>query len=225
MLARLAGREHRVVSGLALLAGGRELVGHAETVVRFRPLDRGRDRHVRRRRRVAGPGRRVRHPGPRRGPRDRRRRRLPQRRRPAGGAARRRRLAELGYRIPCRETAEARGRLTPHVWMAAGIRRPGHGRGSRDGQHARVRAWPRDRALRAVRGGHRPANGRGARRRRRGQAHARPHPRHHRRHPPAQGRRDRRLRRDGGDAPALHPEGAPEPLGAPARRRLRARPA
>ena len=41
------------------------------------------------------------------------------------------------------------------------------------------------------------------------------------RHPPAQGRRDRRLRRDGADAAPLHPEGAPEPLGAPARRRLR----
>ena len=40
--------------------------------------------------------------------------------------------------------------------------------------------------------------------------------------PAAQGRRDRRLRRDRGDAPPLHPEGPPEPLGAPARRRLRA---
>ena len=40
--------------------------------------------------------------------------------------------------------------------------------------------------------------------------------------PPAEGRRDRRLRRDRGDAAPLHPEGAPEPLGAPARRRLRA---
>ena len=38
MLARLAGREHRVLSGLAVLADGRELVGHAETVVRFRAL-------------------------------------------------------------------------------------------------------------------------------------------------------------------------------------------
>jgi septum formation protein len=38
MLARLAGREHRVLSGLAVLAEGRELVGHAETVVRFRAL-------------------------------------------------------------------------------------------------------------------------------------------------------------------------------------------
>ena len=38
MLTRLAGREHRVLSGLAVLADGRELVGHAETVVRFRAL-------------------------------------------------------------------------------------------------------------------------------------------------------------------------------------------
>ncbi len=38
MLARLEGREHRVLSGLALIADGRELVAHAETVVRFRPL-------------------------------------------------------------------------------------------------------------------------------------------------------------------------------------------
>lgn len=38
MLARLEGAEHRVLSGLALIADGRELVGHADTVVRFRPL-------------------------------------------------------------------------------------------------------------------------------------------------------------------------------------------
>ena len=38
---------------------------------------------------------------------------------------------------------------------------------------------------------------------------------------PAQGRRHRRLRRHRADAPALHPEGAPEPLRASARRRLR----
>ena len=38
MLARLQGREHRVLSGIAVLAGSRVLLGHAETVVRFRPL-------------------------------------------------------------------------------------------------------------------------------------------------------------------------------------------
>ena len=39
--------------------------------------------------------------------------------------------------------------------------------------------------------------------------------------PPAQGRRHRRLRRHRADAAPLHPEGAPAPLRAPARRRLR----
>ena len=46
-------------------------------------------------------------------------------------------------------------------------------------------------------------------------------PGHDHRDPPAEGRRDRRLRRHRADAPPLHPEGAPEPLRAPARRRLR----
>ena len=47
-------------------------------------------------------------------------------------------------------------------------------------------------------------------------------PGHDQRHPAAEGRRDRRLRRDRGDAAPLHPEGAPEPLGASAGRGLRA---
>ena len=106
--------------------------------------------------------------------------------------------------------------LLPHR-----VRRPRHGGRSRHGQHARLRARPRHRALRAERRRDRLADGRGPRRRHRGQAHARPHAGHDLGHPAAEGRRDRRLRRDGGDAPALHPEGAPEPLGAPARRRLR----
>ena len=72
------------------------------------------------------------------------------------------------------------------------------------------------------RGRDRLAHRRGPRRRHRGQAHARPHAGHDLGDPPAQGRRDRRLRRHRGDAAPLHPEGAPEPLGAPARRRLRA---
>jgi septum formation protein len=38
MLERLAGRPHRVLSGLAVLAGEREIVDHAATVVRFRAL-------------------------------------------------------------------------------------------------------------------------------------------------------------------------------------------
>ncbi len=40
MLGRLAGSDHRVLSGLALLDGSASFVEHAETVVRFRPLDR-----------------------------------------------------------------------------------------------------------------------------------------------------------------------------------------
>jgi septum formation protein len=39
MLRALAGREHVVVSGLTLLAGGRERTGHRSTRVRFRALD------------------------------------------------------------------------------------------------------------------------------------------------------------------------------------------
>jgi septum formation protein len=38
MLAQLQGREHRVLSGLALIADGHEIVRHAETVVRFRQV-------------------------------------------------------------------------------------------------------------------------------------------------------------------------------------------
>jgi len=41
MLDCLAGAAHRVLSGLAVLADGRELVDHAATVVRFRPLTGG----------------------------------------------------------------------------------------------------------------------------------------------------------------------------------------
>ena len=67
----------------------------------------------------------------------------------------------------------------------------------------------------------RPAHRRGPRRRRRGEAHARPHARDDPGDPPAEGRRHRRLRRHRADAPPLHPEGAPAPLRAPARRRLR----
>ena len=40
MLLRLQGRAHVVVSGLAVIADGREVVGHAATVVRFRPASR-----------------------------------------------------------------------------------------------------------------------------------------------------------------------------------------
>jgi nucleoside triphosphate pyrophosphatase len=40
MLARLEGRAHLVVSGLAVIADGREVVGRATTVVRFRAASR-----------------------------------------------------------------------------------------------------------------------------------------------------------------------------------------
>ena len=75
---------------------------------------------------------------------------------------------------------------------------------------------------RAVGGRDRPAHGRRARRRARGEADARPHAGDDQRDPPAEGRRDRRLRRHRADAAPLHPEGAPAPLRASARRRLRA---
>ncbi len=38
MLRELAGRRHAVLSGLCLVAGARETVDHAETLVTFRPL-------------------------------------------------------------------------------------------------------------------------------------------------------------------------------------------
>ena len=101
------------------------------------------------------------------------------------------------------------------------LRRPRHGRGLGHREHARLRAWARHRALRAVGRRDRPALGRSPRRRRRGEAHARPHAGHDLSDPPAQGRRHRRLRRHGADAPPLHPEGPPAPLRPPESRRLR----
>jgi len=40
MLARLSGRPHQVLTGVAVVRGGEELVAHEETVVRFAPLTR-----------------------------------------------------------------------------------------------------------------------------------------------------------------------------------------
>ena len=90
---------------------------------------------------------------------------------------------------------------------------PRHGRRSRHRQHAGLRARPRHRAERAVgRGRQRPR--RPSRRRRpRGQADDRPHAGPHPGHPPAEGRRHRRLRDLREDAAVLHPQGAPQPLG------------
>ena len=116
------------------------------------------------------------------------------------------------------------GRLAgPHglVQICHRVRRSRHGRGPGHRQHSRLRPRARHRALRAVRRRDRPAHGRGARRRRGGEEDARPHARDDLRDPPAEGRRHRRLRRDGADAPSLHPEGAPAPLRASARGRMR----
>lgn len=47
MLERLAGREHLVMTGVALIQDGRELVSHEETAVRFGPLTRAQiERYV-----------------------------------------------------------------------------------------------------------------------------------------------------------------------------------
>ena len=109
-----------------------------------------------------------------------------------------------------------------HLHLPDRLRRPRHGGRPRHREHARVRARPRHRAVRAERRGDRLAHRRSARGRHRGQADARAHAGHDPGDPAAQGRRDRRLRRDRGDAPALHPEGPSEPLGAPAGGRVRA---
>lgn len=44
MLKRLSGREHHVMTGVAVVAGGRSLVAHEVTAVRFLPLDEGQIR-------------------------------------------------------------------------------------------------------------------------------------------------------------------------------------
>ena len=136
-----------------------------------------------------------------------------------------------GSRLDCWSPSGC-GRCVPHpspIRLQNGLLqlphrygRPRHGRRSRHRQYARLRARARNRALRAVRGRDRLAHRRGACRRDRGEAHARPYTRHDPGDPPPEGRRDRRLRRDRADASALHPEGAPEPLGAPARGGVRA---
>jgi len=89
-----------------------------------------------------------------------------------------------------------------------------HGHRSRHRQHGRVRAWARDRALRAVRGGDRRAHRRGGRRRGRCPADDRPHSGADLGDPPASPRGDRRLRGDRADASPLHAQGARAPPGA-----------
>jgi septum formation protein len=47
MLQSLSGRSHQVMTGVALIGGGRELVGHEETTVSFVPLTQGQiERYV-----------------------------------------------------------------------------------------------------------------------------------------------------------------------------------
>ena len=92
------------------------------------------------------------------------------------------------------------------------LHRPRHGRGPRHRQHARLRPRQGRAARRAERGRAQRHHRRDPRRRPRGQADDRAHARQHHRDPPAQGRRDRRLRGDRADAAVLHPAGAPAPL-------------
>ena len=88
MLAALAGRAHRVISGLTVRDGELERTAHAATTVTFRPLADDEISAYVGARRVARPGGRVRHPGGRRRARRTGRRRLRERRRAAGRAAR-----------------------------------------------------------------------------------------------------------------------------------------
>ena len=246
-LRRLSGRTHEVMSGIALRDGRGERSDVAVTRVRFRRSSRLRSTGTSPPASGAsGPGGYA-IQGRGRGARGGDRGRLLERRRAAGcgppaacpgsappsldfrppwpGAARR--LVHF-REAPARMRAAAPALiLTPTT--ANGLLlvphrhgRPRHGGRPRDREHARLRARPRHRALRAVRRGDRLAHQRGPRGRDRGQADARPHARHDPGDPAAQGRRDRRLRRDRADAAPLHPEGAPEPLGASARGGLRA---
>ena len=88
LLARLAGRRHEVVGGIAIAEHGAITAQDVVvTAVDFRALDDADARLVRRDGRVGGPRRRLRDPGPRRRPRRGDRGRLPQRRRAAARAA------------------------------------------------------------------------------------------------------------------------------------------
>ena len=132
--------------------------------------------------------------------------------------------------LPWRFRARRRLTVVHALWKASsphgqqhGVHRPRHGRRPRHRQHARLRAWPRHRPRRAVRGCDQPEHRWDPRGRLRGQADDRPYARQHRRDPAAEGRRHRRLRHDRADAALLHPEGAQaSPLGPSAHRRLRA---
>ena len=217
MLAELAGHTHEVVSGLCLLGDG-FASSHEVTRVTFRDLSAAEiARYLRRG--VGGQGGRLRDSGARRPPRRACRRATIS----TSSGCRRRSCSTLSpghvpnllqiHRVDC-----VPHELVPHPHR---LRRARHGRRPRHGEHARLRPRPGDRALGAVGRRDRPAHRGRARGRGRGEAHARAHAGHDLRDPAAQGRRHRGLRRHRADAAPLHPEGAPAPLRAPARRRLR----
>ena len=180
--------------------------------------------------RVGGTRRRLRDPGPRRGAGPRHRRRLPQRRRAAARAACSTccRTAGLQHGFACRRFARASlSRLRRPLPM--GFFSYLTGFGGRDMAvdlgTANTLVYVRGRGIVLSEPSVVAIDSRT------GEVHAvgieakrmlGRTPGHDLGDPAAQGRRDRRLRRDRGDAAPLHPEGAPEPLGAPARRRLRA---
>ena len=232
-LRRLAGRTHRVVSGVALVARGRHgaRARRRPPSVTFRPLDDATiDWYV-----ATGEweGRAGGYAIQGRGGAlvERDRRRLPQRRRAAGrpllrladllGTGPRQRRPDAaaaasavrrlhappgprfcrrfcappgtiqgegegaplhwprGRRAPQARRRGERGRPLTHglLQLPHRLRWPRHGGRPRHGEHARLRPWPRDRAVRAQRGRDRLAHRRGPRRRHRGQADARPHAR------------------------------------------------
>ncbi len=113
MLRRLSGRQHDVLSGVALKRGDEILFALSVTHVTFRHALRRGDRALRRHRRAAGQGRRLRDPGPRRCLRDTPRRKL----------LRRHGIAAFRDRRPAREGRRSRaikpsihGFDTPESW-------------------------------------------------------------------------------------------------------------
>ena len=142
---------------------------------------------------------------------------------PAGGDDRRcpscRRCPPSEDASPAPADNTAAARRNEHLPQ---LRRSRHRDRPRHRQHARLRARPGDRRVRAVGGGDRLADRRRAGRRRRGEAHDRPHARVDLGDPAAAPRRDRRLRGHRADAALLHPAGGPAPDGAAAARDVRA---
>ena len=95
LLGRLAGRRHEVVGGIALARGGELVADDVVVTASSSARSSGDARLVRRHRRVGGPRRRLRDPGPRRRAGRGHRGRLPQRRRAAARPAARPRAGLL----------------------------------------------------------------------------------------------------------------------------------